>query len=419
MKISNSYYRYQNSLLFETPPARNFKDVNNEDIDDNILDTTTTTNTTNNYFCQDEIDWQSPHIAKDAQVNNEIRIRIEELVLLQKKLLDQFLFLPENRINDRLGAPGPKCIKEIGTVEFGLLMVAHFYKHQKGKEINILLILFDFLFVSINKKPNNSILKILVIMKCTIFAGYKQDNKIYKTQLMDYSKYVQIPQINNVNDVVQLLIDLNPLVIATAVIGLVLSVYLLVKIRLMRGLVLDVKGLHECTKKGVGKPIDEAFTIITEELAKKYPGFINTKPRWILFNGGGAMGQMCVLHGSLSEYLILYGSPLYSQGHSGRYLMDVYDFMIQGETKTYFPGEFKPRVFKAGEYSFLPHFVAKGYCCERESYMLEYGRGVIPLALPYFLFSSIFVTLDILPWLTACFTVGTQVTKNLLFRRKI
>ncbi|GAM26534.1 hypothetical protein SAMD00019534_097090 [Acytostelium subglobosum LB1] len=228
-----------------------------------------------------------------------------------------------------------------------------------------------------------------------------------------------IPKINSLSDLLQAYQELNVVVITTSILALVLSVYLLIKIRMLRCIVLDVEGLHECTKKGVGKPIDQAFETIIAELAKKYPGFINTKPQWILFNGGGAMGQMAVLHGSLSEYMILYGSPLYSQGHSGRYLMDVYDFMIQGETKTYFPGEFTPKVFKAGTYSYLPRLVAKGYCCERESYMVEYGRGIIPLALPYFLFSSIFVTLDIIPWLTACYHVGYQVTKNLLLRRKI
>ncbi|EGG16284.1 C-8 sterol isomerase [Cavenderia fasciculata] len=217
----------------------------------------------------------------------------------------------------------------------------------------------------------------------------------------------------------QVVVVRNPLAILLAIVSLVVLVYLLIKIRVLRGVKLDVKVLHECTKKGVGLPLDKAFDVINKEIAIKYPGLINTNRRWILFNGGGAMGQMCVLHASLSEYLILYGSPLYSQGHSGRYLMDVYDFMIKGETKTYFPGEFAPRVFPAGEYSYLPRLVAKGYCCEPESYMLEYGRGIIPLALPYFLCSSIFVTLDIVPWLTACYRVGYQVTKNLLFRRKI
>eukprot|EP01112_Ceratiomyxa_fruticulosa_P003107 TRINITY_DN134_c0_g1_i3.p1 TRINITY_DN134_c0_g1~~TRINITY_DN134_c0_g1_i3.p1 ORF type:complete len:225 (+),score=36.53 TRINITY_DN134_c0_g1_i3:794-1468(+) len=197
--------------------------------------------------------------------------------------------------------------------------------------------------------------------------------------------------------------------------------WLLIKIGLYKGVILDVDQLHQATRKGVGKPLPEAFDIINRELERLYPGFIipKTGRRWILFNGGGAMGQMTVLHASLTEYLIFYGSPLYSQGHSGRYLMDVYDFMIQGTTKTYHAGDLVSRTYKAGEYSFLEHLNAKGYCCDSDSWMLEYGRGVIPLALPYFLCASVFVTFDIIPWLTACFNVGKTVVWNLLFKRKI
>jgi len=223
----------------------------------------------------------------------------------------------------------------------------------------------------------------------------------------------------DLNQFAQSVLKLDPISIAIAIGILVISVYVLVKIRVLRGIVLDPKVLHACAQKGVGLPIEQAFEVVHAELIKHYPQFIHAKRNWLLFNGGGAMGMMCCLHASLSEYLIFYGTPLYSQGHSGRYLMDVYDFMIQGTTKQFFPGNFKSIDFPAGKFSYLPLGVAKGYCCEPNSWMLEYGRGVIPLALPYFLFSSIFVTLDIIPWAKAVWYVGTQVTKNLLLRRKI
>ncbi|EFA79300.1 hypothetical protein PPL_07718 [Heterostelium album PN500] len=74
----------------------------------------------------------SMNIVKNTNIGNEVRITTEDLVLLHKRLiLDQFLFLAENRINDRLGVRGGKCVTnlDIGTVEFGVL-VAHFNKHQ-------------------------------------------------------------------------------------------------------------------------------------------------------------------------------------------------------------------------------------------------------------------------------------------------
>lgn len=76
----------------------------------------------------------------------------------------------------------------------------------------------------------------------------------------------------------------------------IITIFLLVKIRLMRCVVFDVKELHACVKKGVGKPLDEAFQIINAELVKKYPAYIRpwSSRKFMLFNGGGAMGQMYV-----------------------------------------------------------------------------------------------------------------------------
>lgn len=62
--------------------------------------------------------------------------------------------------------------------------------------------------------------------------------------------------------------------------------------------------MHECPRfnlfticKGVGKPLEEAFEIINNELVKKYPAYIRpwSSRKFMLFNGGGAMGQMYVL----------------------------------------------------------------------------------------------------------------------------
>jgi len=201
-----------------------------------------------------------------------------------------------------------------------------------------------------------------------------------------------------------------------------ITLFVLVKLHIMRCVVFDVKDLHNCVKKGVGKEnLEEAFEIINNELVKKYPNYIRpwSARRWMLFNGGGAMGQLTVLHASLSEYLIFYGNPLYSQGHSGRYLMDVYDFMIQGETKTFYADQFQATVYKAGEYSLLPLGKSKGYCCMANGWMLEYARGFIPLGLPYFICSSLFVTVDPFPWFVAVWKVGTQTAYNLLVNRKI
>jgi len=52
-----------------------------------------------------------------------------------------------------------------------------------------------------------------------------------------------------------------------------------------------------------------------------------------------AMGQMSLLYGSLSEYVIVFGTPIGTEGHSGRYRSEVWDCMIAGETWCYQEGE--------------------------------------------------------------------------------
>jgi C-8 sterol isomerase len=55
-----------------------------------------------------------------------------------------------------------------------------------------------------------------------------------------------------------------------------------------------------------------------------------------MFNlAAGATGMMTVLHGSLSEYLLLFGSPIGTEAFSGRYRLDIWDWVIAGEMWTY------------------------------------------------------------------------------------
>jgi hypothetical protein len=99
--------------------------------------------------------------------------------------------------------------------------------------------------------------------------------------------------------------------------------------------IFDPARLHEIARAAVGLPHEPMVKTVVDGLHAAYPGHIARVPRWVISRAGGAMGMMMVLHGSLSEYVLLYGSPIGTEGFSGRYRVEVYDFVLAGEMWTY------------------------------------------------------------------------------------
>jgi hypothetical protein len=179
--------------------------------------------------------------------------------------------------------------------------------------------------------------------------------------------------------------------------------------------VLDPADLHEIVKKGVGLPTEEMFKTVHQELLNKYPKRIRKNPRWIFNIAGGAMGQLQMLYGSVTEYLIFFGTPIGTEGHSGRYGAEVYDWVMEGEMWTYIEGETQRTVHKPGDQAYLGKGKAKGYCIKDHAWMLEYGRGNIWFMLPFgIIASNMFVTLDYVTTLRTLRDFVPKVCKELL-----
>ena len=181
----------------------------------------------------------------------------------------------------------------------------------------------------------------------------------------------------------------------------------------------DPKDLREIVKMGIGLSHDQMFKTVHDELLKRYPGHIRKNRCWVLNVAGGAMGQMQVLHISLTEYLIFFGTPIGTEGHSGRYRSDVWDWTMEGETWCYLEGETERRVYRPGDEMYLKKGKVKGYCIKDHAWMLEYGRGNIPLMVPFGLLAgNMFTTLDyVTMWRTLC-DYAPVATKE-LFKGKI
>ncbi|MGH7391761.1 MAG: ERG2 family protein [Candidatus Rokuibacteriota bacterium] len=160
------------------------------------------------------------------------------------------------------------------------------------------------------------------------------------------------------------------------------------------GYVFDVATLQSVAQRAIGLPHAEMVDTVVTGLARHYPRHVETRQDWVLSLAGGALGIMTVLHGSLSEYVAIFGTPIGTEGFSGRYWIDVYDVVLAGEMWTYTEDDFRERrVFRPGDLAHLRRRQAKGFRFPEACWLLEYGRGPVATALPFAL-GDAFLALD-------------------------
>jgi C-8 sterol isomerase len=162
------------------------------------------------------------------------------------------------------------------------------------------------------------------------------------------------------------------------------------------GYIFDPDVLHEVGRGAVaqGGSLRDKVGRIRQELGARYPGHVRHEDEWVFNVAGGATGQMTILHASLTEYVIVFGSPIGTEGYTGRFLADDWFVILEGEQWAYGEGDEGRVTFRPGDRHHLPRGEARGYRMPDRCYALEYARGLIPSMLPFGLADSFTSTLD-------------------------
>lgn len=161
------------------------------------------------------------------------------------------------------------------------------------------------------------------------------------------------------------------------------------------GYIFEPEVLHGIVREVIGLPLPAMIEEIRARLSERYPGHILQDSDWIFNNAGGAMGQMLVLHASITEYVMIFGSSIGTEGHSGRFFASDYFYILEGEQWAYAEGDLERRVYKPGDLHVLPPGKAEGYRMPDRCYALEYARGIIPAMLPFGFADTFSSTLDL------------------------
>jgi C-8 sterol isomerase len=158
--------------------------------------------------------------------------------------------------------------------------------------------------------------------------------------------------------------------------------------------IFDPDIVHECSMLALDKQKPEMFDAFADAMDKHYPGRLDRDQPWIFSNAGGAMIQMKLYYASIFEYIMIWGTPIGSEGHSGRHAVGFWDTVVDGEMWYYGEGQFEKKVYRPGDRVYVGPNQARAMNFTTGVWATEYARGPLPLSIPFGVADELVSTLD-------------------------
>lgn len=158
--------------------------------------------------------------------------------------------------------------------------------------------------------------------------------------------------------------------------------------------VFDPDVVHGCALACLDKPKPAMFDAFAEAMQASYPDRLNLDQPWIFSNAGGVMIQMKLYYASIFEYIMIWGTPIGSEGHSGRHAVGFWDTVIDGEMWYYGEGQFDKRVYRPADRVYVGPRQARAMNFTDGVWAVEYARGPLPRSVPFGLADELLSTLD-------------------------